>query len=65
MPKMKTKRGAAKRFRITGSGRVRRAKAGKQHCMHGKSGNRLRKLRKNDMVSDADQPRIKRLIPYA
>lgn len=65
MPKMKTHRGAAKRLRVTGSGRVRRGKAGLSHLMRGKSANRLRGLRKHDMVSDADEKRIKRLLPYA
>ena len=62
MPKMKTKRAAAKRFKLTGTGRIRRGKAGKQHLMRGKSANRLRKLKKNDIVSDADFPRTRRLL---
>lgn len=65
MPKMKTNRAAAKRFRVTGSGRVRRSKAGASHIMRFKSANRLRRLRKNDMVADVDVPRIKLLLPYA
>ena len=64
MPKMKTKRSAAKRFKVTGSGRIRRATAGKQHIMRGKSANRLRKLKKNSMVDGSDHDRIARLIPY-
>ena len=64
MPKMKTNRAAAKRLRVTGSGRVRRAKAGKSHLMRGKSARRLRRLEKNDMVSKQDQKNAKRLIPY-
>lgn len=64
MPKMKTKRAAAKRFKVTGSGRIRRSKAGKQHLMRGKPANRLRRLKKNAMVDPADERRIKRLIPY-
>ncbi len=64
MPKMKTKRAAAKRFEVTGSGRIRRSKAGKQHMMVGKPSNRMRRLRKNDMVDPVDEPRIRRLIPY-
>lgn len=64
MPKMKTKRAAAKRFKITGSGRVRRSTAGKQHMMRGKSANRLRKLKKNSMVDSSDERRIQRLMPY-
>ena len=62
MPKMKTKRAAAKRFKLTGTGRIRRSKAGKQLLMRGKSANRLRNLKKNDMVSSADAPRIIRLL---
>ncbi|HJK92390.1 MAG TPA: 50S ribosomal protein L35 [Polyangiaceae bacterium LLY-WYZ-15_(1-7)] len=67
MPKMKTKRAAAKRFKITGTGRVRRPKAGKQHrMMRGdKSPARLRRLRKNAMVAPCDEKEIKRLMPYA
>jgi large subunit ribosomal protein L35 len=64
MPKMKTKRAAAKRFKLTGSGRIRRSKAGKQHLMRNKPANRLRRLKKNTMVDPADERRIKRLIPY-
>ena len=64
MPKMKTKRAAAKRFKVTGGGRIRRATAGKQHMMRGKSANRLRKLKKNSMVDSSDEARIRRLLPY-
>ncbi len=65
MPKMKTNRAAAKRFRITGSGKVRCGKAGKSHRMYGKAGNRLRRLRKNDIVDKSDHGRIIRLLPYS
>jgi large subunit ribosomal protein L35 len=64
MPKMKTSRGAAKRLRVSGSGRVRRAKAGANHFMRGKPARRLRRLRKNDMVDKSDEKRFKRLLPY-
>jgi len=64
MPKMKSNSGAKKRFRMSGSGRVRRASAGLSHMMLGKSANRRRKLRKNAMVSVPDEERIKRLLPY-
>ena len=66
MPKMKTKRAAAKRFKVTGSGRIRRAAAGKQHrMMRGdKSPARLRRLRKRKMVDKADFGNIRWLIPY-
>ena len=65
MPKMKSNSGAKKRFRTTGTGRVRRGTSGLSHMMMGKSANRRRKLRKHSMVSEADEKRVKRLIPYA
>lgn len=64
MPKMKTKRAAAKRLRTTGSGKVRRGAAGKQHLMRGKAKNRLRALRKNRTAAEADVPNVRTLIPY-
>jgi large subunit ribosomal protein L35 len=51
MPKMKTNRAASKRFKLTGSGRVRRSKGNAQHNMNGKSRKQRRRLRNNDMVS--------------
>ena len=65
MPKMKTKRAASKRVRVTGSGKIRRGSARLNHMMRGKPARRLRKLRKNDIVDAADQKRFKRLLPYA
>ena len=64
MPKMKTHRGAAKRFGTTGSGKLRRAKAFKQHILTSKSAKRRRGLRGTTMVDEADAPRLKRMIPY-
>ncbi len=64
MPKMKTNKTAAKRFKITGSGRVKRSKAGGNHGLINKSRKRLRRLRNNDMVSDTHERKIKRLLPY-
>jgi large subunit ribosomal protein L35 len=64
MPKMKTNRAAAKRFRVTGSGRIRRSKSGLNHMMQEKSKKRLRRLRKNDMVERALEKRVKLLLPY-
>ena len=63
MSKMKTKRAAAKRFSVSGSGRIRRGSAGKSHLMRGKSANRLRGLKKNTMVDDSDHLRTKQLLP--
>ncbi|HEY8429372.1 MAG TPA: 50S ribosomal protein L35 [Sandaracinaceae bacterium] len=62
MPKMKTHSGAKKRFRISGSGRVRRGKACKSHMMIGKNKRRLRRLRKNDMVHESNEKHVKRLL---
>lgn len=64
MPRQKTNRAAAKRFRVTGSGKIRRASAGKSHLMRGKPANRLRKLKKNRIVDGSDEKRIRQLIPY-
>ena len=64
MPKMKTNRAASKRFRVSGSGRVRRSKAGGNHGMQEKSRKRLRRLRQNDMVSKSFEKRIKIMLPY-
>ena len=64
MPKMKTHRGAAKRFGTTGSGKLRRAKAFKQHILTSKTAKRRRGLRGTTIVDDADAPRLKRMIPY-
>jgi len=65
MPKMKTNRAAAKRFRITGSGRVKRAHASHSHMMRGKPARRLRKLRKKGLVDQVQMKQVKRLLPYA
>ena len=64
MPKMKTNRAAKKRFRVTGSGRIRRSKSGLNHMMQEKSRKRLRRLRQNDMVDSTLEKRIKLLLPY-
>ncbi|HLV67821.1 MAG TPA: 50S ribosomal protein L35 [Polyangiaceae bacterium] len=64
MSKMKTNRAAAKRFRVTGSGKIRRPKAGAQHNMIGKSRKQLRRLRDNDIVAPGIERRIKILLPY-
>ena len=64
MPKMKTHRGAAKRFRLTGSGKVRRNKAYKSHLLNSKSRKRKRNLRKATLIAAVEQKKIKRPIPY-
>jgi large subunit ribosomal protein L35 len=65
MPKMKTNSAAAKRFKVTGSGKIRRGKAGLSHLMRGKSANRRRNLRKNGIVDATNQEHVERLLPYA
>lgn len=64
MPKMKSNRAAKKRFKLSGTGRVRRPKCGAQHGFQGKSRKRRRRLRDNDMVAPALEKRIKLLLPY-
>jgi large subunit ribosomal protein L35 len=64
MPKMKTNKSYAKRFRVSGSGRVRRSKAGGNHLMQEKSRKRIRRARNNDMVDKTLERKIKRMIPY-
>ncbi|MBN2356347.1 50S ribosomal protein L35 [candidate division KSB1 bacterium] len=62
MPKMKSNRGASKRFRLTATGKVRRNKAYKSHILTKKSQKRKRNLRQTDIVSAADEARVKRMI---
>lgn len=64
MPKMKTKRGAAKRLRRTASGKLKRAGGWKQHKLESKQPARRRRLRASKLVAKADVPRMKRLVPY-
>jgi large subunit ribosomal protein L35 len=64
MPKLKTNRSAAKRFKKTGSGQVKRARAGKNHFTGKKAGKSIRNLRKSTLVSEADLGRISKLLPY-
>lgn len=63
MPKMKTNRAAAKRFRRTATGKLRRRKAYRSHILTKKSAKRKRNLRKPTLVSKADAKRINRLLP--
>ena len=60
--KMKTNRAAAKRFKITGSGRIKRSKAYKGHLLTAKSPKRLRNLRKSSMVAACDESRARRML---
>ena len=63
MPKMKTKRSAAKRFKITSNGKIKRNYAFHNHELS-KMGQKASNLAGTTTVSDADAPRIKRMLPY-
>jgi len=62
MPKMKSQRGARKRFSLTKSGRIKRNKAFASHILTSKSRKRKRSLRKTDYVSSADSKRVRRML---
>lgn len=64
MPKLKSLRSAAKRFRSTASGKIRRKKAYHSHILTKKTQKRKRNLRKQTLVSGADYRRVSRMIPY-
>ena len=64
MPKMKTNRGAAKRFKITATGEIRYAKAYSNHILTKKSSKRKRRLRKSDIVDKSNKAMVKKMIPY-
>ena len=63
MPKMKTHRGAAKRFKKTASGRLSRSRANRQHILTKKATKRKRRLRKSTLVSKVDEKRLKQMLP--
>lgn len=63
--KTKTHRGAAKRFKVTKNGKVKRASANKSHILTKKSPKRKRRLRKPGVLSAADTPKVRRMLPYA
>jgi large subunit ribosomal protein L35 len=65
MPKLKTKKSAAKRFRMTGSGGVKRSRAFLRHILTKKSTKRKRHLRGTTMVHESDQRAVKTMLPYA
>ena len=64
MPKLKSHRGAAKRFKKTGTGKFVRPKAFKRHILTSKPTRRKRQGRGTELVAAADQARIKRMLPY-
>ena len=64
MPKLKTNRGAAKRFKVTGSGKIARNKAFSSHILTKKTTKRKRNLRKSTLVDPTNLKQVTRLIPY-
>lgn len=64
MPKLKTHKGAAKRFRKTATGKVKRGRSFARHILTLKGTKRKRHLDKDTLVSPADTPKVKRMIPY-
>ncbi len=64
MPKIKTRRGAAKRFKITGSGKVRRRRAYLRHILSTKTRKQKRNLRRPTLVAKSEVKAIKKLVPY-
>ena len=65
MPKLKTHRGAAKRFKKTASGKFLRSKAFRRHILTSKPTGRKRAMRGTFVVSSADVPKLKKMLPYA
>ena len=64
MPKLKTNKGAAKRFSVTSKGRIKRKKAYKSHILTKKAPKRKRALRKSALINKRDEKNVRRLIPY-
>ncbi len=64
MPKLKTHSGASKRFKKTGTGKVKRGHSHLRHILTSKTTKRKRGLRQSELLSDADEAKIKRMIPY-
>jgi large subunit ribosomal protein L35 len=65
MPKMKTKSGAKKRFKVTASGRIKAGQAGKRHGMIKRSPKFIRDARGTSVLCDADEKIVKKYMPYA
>ena len=65
MPKLKTHKGVAKRFKVTGTGKLMYARAGRRHLLTGKSSRKMRHLRRAAEVAKVEQGKLRRLIPYS
>ncbi|MEK7773423.1 MAG: 50S ribosomal protein L35 [Deltaproteobacteria bacterium] len=64
MPKLRTNKGAAKRFKLTGTGKVKRRKAGMRHLLTSKSKDTKRALGKSGLISKTHEDSIKKILPY-
>ncbi|BAY43494.1 50S ribosomal protein L35 [Scytonema sp. HK-05] len=64
MPKLKTRKAAAKRFRATGTGKIVRRKAFKNHLLQHKSSNKKRNLSKMAVVNERDEENVRLMLPY-
>ncbi|NIM05006.1 MAG: 50S ribosomal protein L35 [Armatimonadetes bacterium] len=65
MPKMKTRKSAAKRFKFTGTGKIVRRNTGKGHLMMKKSGGRKRRLDVESCVASGEKQKVRRMVPYS
>jgi large subunit ribosomal protein L35 len=65
MPKIKTKRGAAKRLKVTKSGKVKFQRAGKRHLLEHRSSKSKRQARNGAYVNDSDMGQVKQMLPYS
>jgi len=65
MPKIKTKKAAAKRFKVTGTGKFKYFKANKQHILGKKTPKRKRGLRKANIADASNEKSIRKMLPYA
>jgi len=64
MPKLKTHKGAARRFSVTGRGKLRHGRVGRRHLLTTKPAKRMRRLRRSTTVAKVDEKKIRLLIPY-
>jgi large subunit ribosomal protein L35 len=64
MPKLKTHRGAAKRFKVTGTGKIMMNKTNRGHLLTGKPSKRMRRLRKSTEVPEVQYDNVRKLLPY-
>ncbi len=64
MPKLKTNKAATKRFKVTGTGKIKRTQSGKQHILGKKSPKRIRTLRKSSLVDKTNVKPVKKMLPY-